>query len=353
MTSVEFGYDPQSLLPLVGELHRETANGKQALITGITGQDGSYLAPLLYLQGYDVTGLLRKHPDSSRSRRTGMHPVDQFPYADFAIGDYAYDAFRIFDQTHPDLIFHLAAQPQVGKSFRTAGADSHATGLGVLNILQAVDHFYEPGEVKVYLAGSSEQFGGVPGTIPDDGYNEQIPFNARSPYGAYKTLAFTLGRIFREQGMFVSNGILFNHESPIRGAEFVTRKITYSVAQIALGMQDVIELGNLDAKRDWGFAGDYVDAMRLMMEQDKPSDYVVATGEMHSIRDLLDIAFQQVGIEDWHNRVVSTDKHRRPVEVEWLKGNASRANSELGWTPRVGFEKLIKSMVAHDLELLS
>lgn len=338
-------------------------NGKRALITGITGQDGAYLAELLLGKGYEVYGMVRR----SSSFNTGrIDHIYQDPHEDdvrmrLAFGDLA-DASslnHLMKTVRPDEIYNLGAQSHVKVSFDVPEYTSDVTGLGCIRILEAIR---ESGvDAKFYQASSSELYGKVLETPQ----SETTPFYPRSPYACAKAFAFHATRNYRESyGMFAVNGILFNHESPRRGETFVTRKITRAAARIKSGMQDTLFLGNLDAQRDWGFAGDYVEAMWLMMQADKPDDYVVATGEMHSVREFCEIAFDylgmpitwqgddvdEVGVTADGKPVIKVDpRYFRPAEVELLLGDPTKAKTELNWEPKVSFKELVHMMLDADL----
>ncbi|MCA1954923.1 MAG: GDP-mannose 4,6-dehydratase [Anaerolinea sp.] len=322
---------------------------KKALITGITGQDGSYLAELLLSKGYEVHGLIRRASTFNTRRIDHIyhdpHAQDNgklyLHYGDVAAGDTLLD---IIFNVRPDEIYNLAAQSHVRVSFDMPEYTGDVTGLGTVRVLEAVRksgcgaHFYQ--------ASSSEMFGGV---RPPQ--NENTPFEPRSPYAAAKVYAYWITRNYREgYNMFACNGILFNHESPRRGETFVTRKITRAVAAIRAGKQNKLYLGNLEARRDWGYAPEYVEAMWLMLQQEKPSDYVIGTGQSHSIREFLDEAFGYVGM-DWHQYVEIDPRYFRPTEVDYLFSDPSRAREELGWQPKVHFHELVRIMVDADLEL--
>ena len=315
-----------------------------ALITGITGQDGLYLSELLLSKGYRVFGLVRgqNNPKVDIARR--------IPGLELLFGDLTdlSSLLRAISAAQPDEVYNLGAISYVAYSWENAHLTSEVTGMGVLNILEATRLYAgdDPGTVRFYQASSSEMFGKVQ-AVPQ---HESTLLWPRSPYGVAKTYGHYMTINYRESyGMHASSGILFNHESPRRGPEFVTRKITRAVARIHLGLQDVVELGNLEARRDWGFAGDYVEAMWLMLQQEQADDYVVATGETHSIRDLLDVAFEHVGIHDWTPHVVQNPEFFRPAEVDLLIGDATKARTTLGWQPKVGFEEMIRMMVDTDL----
>ncbi|WP_229402240.1 GDP-mannose 4,6-dehydratase [Micromonospora okii] len=317
----------------------------RALITGVTGQDGSYLAEFLVAKGYEVFGLVRgqNNPRVPAVRRVA-------PAVRLLNGDLRDlpSLIGALDAAQPDEVYNLGAVSFVGMSWRQAELTSEITGIGVLRMLEAVQiHTHnDMGRIRFYQASSSEMFGKVR-EVPQ---NEATPFHPRSPYGVAKTFGHFMTVNYRESyGAYACSGILFNHESPRRGHEFVSRKVTRGVARIAAGLEDTISLGNLESRRDWGFAGDYVEAMWLMLQQDEPDDYVVATGVTHSVRDLLDIAFNRVGIRDWARHVAQDPGLLRPAEVDLLVGDASKARSRLGWKPRVDFRTLIESMVDADL----
>ena len=308
----------------------------RALITGITGQDGSYLADLLLAKGYEVHGLARRSSSDNRGR------IAHLPAVTLHRGDMA-DAGSVAPIVHdvePSEVYNLAAQSHVGDSFQQQEYTADVTGVGTLRLLDAV-HWYAPG-ARFYQASSSEMFGGMLGSAPQD---EETPFHPRSPYGCAKVYAHHQVVNYRESyGLHASCGILFNHESPRRGEGFVTRKIARAAARIAAGRQDKMHLGNLDAKRDWGFAGDYVEAMWLMLQQETPDDYVIATGETHTVREFCDLAFARVGLR-WQEHVVIDPALFRPAEVDLLLGDSSKAREVLGWQPRVCFRDLVHDMV--------
>lgn len=318
---------------------------KRALITGITGQDGLYLSELLLSKGYEVYGLIRgqNNPKADLVRR-------EVPGVKLLTGDITdlSSLIRAFGEARPDEVYNLGAVSFVAYSWENAKLTSDVTGLGVLNVLEAMRLYAgdDPSKVRFYQASSSEMFG----KVQDVPQRETTLLWPRSPYGVAKVFGHYMTINYRESyGIHASSGILFNHESPRRGPEFVTRKVTRAVARIALGLQDDIALGNLDAKRDWGFAGDYVEAMWLMLQQDQADDYVVATGETHSIRELLDVAFSHVGIDDWEGKVHQDPRFFRPAEVDLLIGDPTKAREQLGWVPKVGFEQLVRMMVDNDL----
>lgn len=325
---------------------------RRALITGITGQDGSYLAELLLSKGYDVHGLIRRASTLNTDRIDHLYndPALLRKRLSLYHGDLTDPQVlrRMFDEVQPDEVYHLGAQSHVRVSFYEPVHTATVTGVGTLSLLEIVrDHCATTGRVvKFYQAGSSEMFGASPAP-----QSESTPFYPRSPYGVSKVAAHWFAVNYREAyGLFVANGILFNHESPRRGETFVTRKITRAVGRIRAGLQTELVLGNLEAKRDWGFAGDYVDAMWRMLQQDTPNDYVVATGEAHSVREFLDAAFGCADL-DWRQYVRQDPLYLRPTEVDFLQGDATRAREVLGWTPSVTFDALVRMMVDHDIEL--
>ena len=317
---------------------------KKALITGITGQDGSYLAELLLEKGYEVHGIMRRNSTFTTGRiehifdQIGMH------YGDLADSS---SLHHIISAVQPDEVYNLAAQSHVKVSFDVPEYTADVTGTGTLRLMEAI-RTCAP-NAKFYQASSSEMFGKVL-EVPQ---TEQTPFYPRSPYGAAKVYSYWITKNYRESyDMFACNGILFNHESPRRGETFVTRKITRAVAAIKAGKQDKLLLGNLDAKRDWGFAGDYVEAMWLMLQADSPDDYVVATNETHSVKEFCQIAFEHVGL-DWEKYVEVSEKYFRPAEVDLLIGDPAHAKKQLKWEPKVSFEELVKMMVDADVKGLS
>jgi len=317
----------------------------RALITGITGQDGLYLSELLLAKGYEVFGLVRGQNNPKIELVQRVVPQVQLLTGDLM--DMS-SLLRALDASRPDEVYNLGAISFVAYSWENAQLTTDVTGKGVLNVLKAV-RLHEGGDagrVRFYQASSSEMFGKVQ-EVPQ---RESTLLWPRSPYGVAKVFGHYMTINYRESyGMHASSGILFNHESPRRGPEFVTRKVSQAVARISLGLQDSLALGNLDAQRDWGFAGDYVDAMWRMLQQDEPDDYVVATGETHSIRELLDIAFAHVGVDDWSRYVHQDPRFMRPAEVDLLIGDPSKAHERLGWRPRVGFADLVRMMVENDL----
>ena len=336
---------------------------KIALITGITGQDGSYLTELLLEKGYEVHGIVRRHStpctqrmehllnDKSNTDKLFLH------YGDLTDSS---NLHRLIMEIKPDEVYNLAAQSHVAVSFEVPEYTAEATGVGTVKLLEAIRQSGLP--IKFYQASTSELFGGIPGTAPQ---SEKTPFYPKSPYGAAKLYSFWITKNYRESyGMFACNGILFNHESPRRGENFVTRKITLAVGRIMAGKQEKLSLGNLDAKRDWGFAGDYVEGMWRMLQQDKPDDYVLATNETHTVREFVELAFKEVGVEiEWKGTgadekgyckktgklLIEVDpQYFRPAEVEILWGESTKAEKELGWKRQVSFSKLVSMMVRED-----
>ena len=324
---------------------------KRALITGITGQDGSYLAELLLEKGYEVHGVIRRASTFNTERIDHLYadphdsPALHLHYGDLSEGR----AIRqILERYEPQEVYNLGAQSHVRVSFEQPEYTADVVAVGTLRLLEAVHEYSLRTEtrVKVYQAGSSEMYGAAP--PPQD---EATPFHPRSPYAVSKVAAHWFARNYREAyGLFIANGILFNHESPRRGETFVTRKITRAIGRMKEGFQQKLYLGNLDARRDWGFAGDYVEAMWLMLQQDEPDDYVVATGESHSVREFLDEAFGYAGL-DWRGCVEIDPRYFRPSEVDHLQGDASKARGKLGWTPKTSFTQLVRMMVDQDWDL--
>ncbi len=315
---------------------------KKALITGVTGQDGSYLAEFLLEKGYRVFGMVRR---SSSERMERIEPIlGRIGIVHGDLTDLA-SLIRLVESVEPEEVYNLAAQSFVPTSWQEPVLTSHITALGVTNILEAI-RIVNP-KIRFYQASSSEMFGKVQ-EVPQ---SERTPFYPRSPYGVAKVYGHWITVNYRESyGLFTCSGILFNHESPRRGKEFVTRKITDGIAQIKLGLKENLSLGNLDARRDWGFAGDYVEAMWLMLQQEKPGDYVVATGVAHTVRNLLEIACERAGL-DWTRHVATDPSLVRPAEVDHLVGDPSKARRELKWSPRTSFRDLIRMMVDSDLEI--
>jgi GDPmannose 4,6-dehydratase len=324
---------------------------KRALISGITGQDGSFLAELLLSKGYEVHGVVRRASTFNTER---LEPIYRDRHESGAAlflhyGDVADGAGfrRILEKSRPDEVYNLAAQSHVRVSFDQAEYTADVVATGTLRILEALrDYAGAKDGVRMYQAGSSEMFGAA-----QPPQNESTPFYPRSPYAVSKVAAHWYAVNYREAyGLYIANGILFNHESPRRGETFVTRKITRALARIKLGLQHKLYLGNLDARRDWGYAGDYVEAMWLMLQEPAPDDYVIATGESHSVREFLTLAAEYCAV-DWEKYVEQDPLYFRPTEVDFLRGDASKARAKLGWMPRVSFEELIRMMIDHDLDL--
>ncbi len=318
----------------------------RALITGITGQDGRHLAEFLNSKGYEVFGLVKgqNNPKAESIR-------DEFPFVQLVPGDLADFSSLVsaLEMAQPDEVYNLGAISFVAMSFNQAELTGNITGLGVLRMLEAIRLVggARKNPIRFYQASSSEMFGKVRETPQ----TEMTPFHPRSPYGVAKVFAHDITVNYRESyDMFACSGILFNHEGPRRGLEFVTRKITNSVARIKLGLQSELVLGNLEAKRDWGFAGDYVEAMWMMLQQPTPDDFVIATGKAHSIEQLLEVAFSAADLGDWRKFVRQDQRFFRPAEVDLLIGDATKAKTKLGWQPKVGFEALIQMMVTNDLD---
>ena len=318
----------------------------RAFITGITGQDGQHLAEFLHSKGYQVFGMLKgqNNPRAHQIR-------DEFPYVELVPGDLAdlSSLVAALDYSKPDEVYNLGAISFVPMSFGQTELTSNITGLGVMRMLEAVRMVggTQNNKIRFYQASSSEMFGKVR-EVPQ---TELTPFHPRSPYGCAKVFGHDITVNYRESyDIFACSGILFNHEGPRRGLEFVTRKISNTAARIKLGLQDELVMGNLDAKRDWGYAGDYVRAMWLMLQQDQPDDYVVATGETHSIEEFLTLAFAEAGLDDWHKYVRQDPKFFRPAEVDLLIGDPKKAQDKLGWVREVDFPSLVKMMVQHDLQ---
>jgi len=321
---------------------------KIALITGILGQDGPYLAKLLLGKNYEVYGLMRRYSNPNFSNTDYLGITDKI---NFVSGDMTDESsiLNIIKTIRPDEVYNLAAQSFVGASWEQSKVTTEVNALGVLYLLNAIKYFSP--STKFYQASTSEMFG----NSHNNGLQtEETPFHPRSPYAISKLYGYWITINFRESyGMFCANGILFNHESPIRGMEFVTRKISDGVAKIKLGLANEIRLGNIDSKRDWGFAGDYVEAMWLMLQQKESDDYIISTGETHSIRDFLNEAFAHVGINNWKKYVKIDSRYKRPAELFSLHGRSNKANKKLNWKPRVKFDELVKMMVDADLKRLS
>ncbi|MCB0975826.1 MAG: GDP-mannose 4,6-dehydratase [Acidimicrobiales bacterium] len=317
---------------------------KRALITGITGQDGSYLAELLLSKGYEVVGMVRRSSTVNFERIA--HLQDKITFVPGDLLDEV-SLIHILQEHRPNEVYNLAAQSFVQTSFTQPVLTGEITGLGVTRMLDAI-RLVDP-EIRFYQASSSEMFGKVQ-AVPQ---TESTPLYPRSPYGVAKVYGHWMTINYRESyGLHASSGILFNHESPRRGLEFVTRKISNTVAKIKLGLADELRLGNLDAQRDWGFAGDYVEAMWLMLQQDEPDDFVIATGETHSVRSFCELAFARVDL-DWEKYVKIDERFFRPAEVDLLVGSAEKGAEKLGWKPRTSYEELVHMMVDADLALLS
>jgi len=337
--------------PAADRQFRKAIVMKKALITGITGQDGSYLAELLLAKGYEVHGIIRRASTFNTSRINSLYedPHINGVHLFLHYGDISdsTNLIKLLYRIQPDEVYHLAAQSHVRVSFDIPEYTGDVTGIGTVRILEAIR---EVGlKTRYYQAGSSEMYGLVQ-EVPQ---RETTPFYPRSPYGAAKVYAHWITVNYRESyGMFACNGILFNHESPRRGETFVTRKITRAVAQIKAGMQDKLYLGNLDAKRDWGYAKEYVEAMWLMLQQDQPDDYVIATGETHTVREFLEEAFTHAGL-NWKDYVEHDARYERPAEVDLLIGDPSKAKLKLGWEPRTTFYDLVRLMVDEEISSLS
>ena len=320
-----------------------TGMAPRALITGITGQDGSYLAEFLLDKGYEVTGMVRRSSTVNYERIAHLMDRVEFCSGDLLDQLSMVEAIRVHE---PEEVYNLAAQSFVQTSFGQPVLTGETTALGVTRLLDAVRMVDT--SIRYYQASSSEMFGKVR-EVPQ---TESTPFHPRSPYGVAKVYGHWITINYRESyDLHASSGILFNHESPRRGLEFVTRKISHGAAQIALGMADELRLGNLDAKRDWGFAGDYVEAMWLMLQQDQPDDFVICTGETHSVREFCEAAFSRVDL-DWEKYVVVDERFLRPAEIDLLVGDYSKAADVLGWAPRTGFAELVETMVDADMEFL-
>lgn len=324
---------------------------KTALITGITGQDGYHLAELLHDKNYEIYGIIRGQANPKRVRVEQEQPYVKLIEADLTDQS---SLVRAIESSKPDEIYNLGAISHVGHSFKVPDLVADVTGKGALRMLEAIRLTGGEKTVRFYQASTSEMFGGLDYNRPGKGYDEDALFHPRSPYGVAKLFAHWITKNYRESyGMHASCGILFNHEGPRRGIEFVTRKITNAIACIHLGKQKYIELGDLTPKRDWGYAGDYVRGMWQMLQQDKPDDYVLATGETHSIEDFLTVAFKEIGINDWKPYVKQNPAFMRPSEVNILLGNPTKAEKVLGWKREVDFNGLVKMMVQYDIGLES
>jgi GDPmannose 4,6-dehydratase len=318
---------------------------KKALITGINGMDGSHLADFLLTKGYKIYGMERRKANEDRLNTS--HLVDKINFLKGDLSDQN-SLVRCLKESKPDEVYNLASQSLVEDSWGTPETIANTTGVGVLRMLEAIKE-YGNKNIRFYQASSSEMFG----KMIENPSRETSPFYPRSPYGVAKQYGHWISKNYRESfGMFNCSGILFNHESERRGKQFVTRKITDGVAKIHLGIEKNLALGNLEAVRDWGYAPDYVEGMWLMLQQDEPDDYVLATGVTHSIRDLLNIAFNEIEIADWSQYIVKDQKFFRPAEVDVLKGDASKAKEKLNWEPRTSFQEMISKMVKNDINIL-
>ena len=316
---------------------------KRALITGITGMDGSHLADFLLEKGYEVFGMERRC--STKNRVNTSHLEGKI---NFLMGDLTDQGslIRVVQEAEPDEVYNLASQSFVGESWNTPEQSAVTTGAGVLRMLEAIKFYGKP--VKFYQASTSEMFGKM-----EDLASEVTKFHPRSPYGVAKLYGHWISVNYRESyDMFNVCGILFNHESERRGREFVTRKITDGVARIHLGLEDYITLGNLDIKRDWGYAPDYVEAMWMMLQCSEPVDYVIATGTYHTLEDFLDYSFQHIGITDWSKYVKQDERFMRPADVYYLRGDSTKARTDLGWSPKTSFDEMVFKMVKNDIQLL-
>ena len=318
---------------------------KKALILGITGQDGSYLADLLIKKGYTVYGSFRRTSHRLFERLEHFEILDKIELVKMDLTD-DISINKIIKNIQPDELYNLGAQSFVGVSFEQPLLTSNVNGLGALRVFETVKEFSP--HTKVYQASSSEMFGNS-----DEIKQENSRMNPASPYGVSKVFAHKTAQHYRTAyDMFISCGILFNHESPLRGLEFVTKKITHTVARIKYGLDKKIFLGNIDARRDWGFAGDYVNAMWLMLQRSNPSDYVIATGKSYSVKELLEFSFNYVGLGDWKNYVQIEKKYIRPQDIDNLEGDSTKAKNELNWKPSISFEKLIELMLEYDLDIV-
>ena len=317
---------------------------KRVLITGINGMDGSHLADFLLEKGYEVYGMERR--TSSPNRTNTKHLEGKITFVNGDLTDQN-SLVRCLRESNPDEVYNLAAQSFVGESWNTPEQTGDVTGLGALRMLEAIREYGK--EIRFYQASTSELYG----RMIENPANEKTPFYPRSPYGVAKLYGHWITKIYRESyDMFNVSGILFNHESERRGIEFVTRKITDGVARIKLGLSDNLTLGNLDSKRDWGYSPDYVKSMWLMLQQDEPDDYVIATGVEHSIRDFLNCAFDYIGVSDWSKYVLQDERYMRPAEVAVLCGDSSKAREVIGWKPETSFEQMVFNMVGNDIKLL-
>ena len=320
---------------------------KRALITGINGMDGSYMADFLLDKGYQVYGMERRSSSKNRVNTLHLETNKNFTFLNGDLTDQN-SLLRVIKESNPDEVYNLGSQSFVGESWNTPEQTGDVSGMGVLRMLEAIREYEKP--IKFYQASTSEMFG----RMVENPAKETTPFYPRSPYGVAKLYGHWITKNYRESyNMFNVSGILFNHESERRGIEFVTRKITDGVAKIHLGLQNHITLGNLDAKRDWGYAPDFVEAMWLMLQQDEPDDYVIATGKDYTIREFLNYAFQHVGITDWSDYVKQDDRFMRPAEVAVLCGDSTKAKDKLGWKPKTSFKDMISKMVDNDIRILS
>lgn len=319
---------------------------KRALITGITGMDGSHMADFLLEKGYKVFGMERRSSTLNRDNTLHLESDENFEFINGDLSDQN-SIFRVLKETKPDEVYNLGSQSFVAESWNTPEQTGDVTGLGALRVLEAIREYGE--DVKFYQASTSEMFGKM-----EQFANEDTIFYPRSPYGVAKLYAHWITINYRESyNMFNVSGILFNHESERRGLEFVSRKITDGIAKIHLGLQDKITLGNLDTKRDWGYAPDYVEAMWLMLQRDKPQDFVVATGKVRSLGEFLDSSFQHIGISDWSKYVGQDPRYMRPADVFYLAGDSSKIEQELGWKPKTSFDEMVSRMVKNDIKILS
>lgn len=318
---------------------------KTALITGVLGQDGAYLSKLLLAKGYKVYGMMRRYSNPNFENVNYLGVARDIEFVEGDMGDEG-SLMTLIKSIRPDEVYNLAAQSFIGTSLTQPTLTAQVNAIGVLYMLNAI-RFFSPA-TKFYQASTSEMYG----TAQEDGYqDENTSFHPRSPYAVAKVYAYWITTNFRESyNMFAANGVLFNHESPIRGIQFVTRKVTDGIAQIKHGLTSELRLGNLDSYRDWGFAGDYVEAMYLMMQQEQPDDFVIGTGETHSVREFVELAFRSAGITDWEKYVVIDPQFKRPADVPMLRAKIDKARKLLGWQPKVTFEELVHMMVQADLK---
>tara|TARA_R100001377_G_scaffold33203_1_gene18134 strand:- start:4885 stop:5853 length:969 start_codon:yes stop_codon:yes gene_type:complete len=320
---------------------------KRALITGINGMDGSYMADFLLDKGYLVYGMERRSSSKNRVNTLHLETNQNFTFLNGDLTDQN-SLLRVIKESNPDEVYNLGSQSFVGESWNTPEQTGDVSGMGVLRVLEAIREYEKP--IKFYQASTSEMFG----RMVENPAKETTPFYPRSPYGCAKLYGHWITKNYRESyGMFNVSGILFNHESERRGIEFVTRKITDGVAKIHLGLKDHITLGNLDAKRDWGYAPDFVEAMWMMLQQDEPDDYVIATGKDYTIREFLNYAFQHIGITDWSKYIKYDERYMRPAEVAVLCGDCTKAKDKLGWKPKTSFTEMVSKMVTNDIRILS